>query len=277
MAGSGHIFIGTTQNVGSHGLKAELPKEIETGVFVTFRFSHEKASIGGDGRVVWSGFSGAKHLCGITFLKMKQRDRQSLDELLERAVFPRCPVCHAMIDIDQLTPLLEKQSRRDGIDHGRDVTSFIKITGLLSSNLPGEAMEEKILEVIKNHFRAKAVMLLPYNKETGMLELTCHVSWNLVEKLSFDPEGTTAGKAFREKRVVPIADVQKDPAFVHRNQARIAGMRSLVAIPLIVAGEPLGVLGLFTSLFDQREIRENEEELLLVFATLVAVAMRMHC
>lgn len=250
MAGSGHIVIGTTQNVGSRGLKAELGKEIETGVFVTFRFSHERASIGGDGRVVWSGFSGDKHLCGIMFLNMKQRDRQSLDELLERAVFPRCPVCHSMIDIDQLTPLVENQTRRGGIDHGRDVTSFMRIAGLLASDLPGKAMEEKILEVIKKHFRAKAVMLLPYNKETGMLELKCQVGWNVVENLSLDPEGTTAGKAFREKRALFILDFQKDLAFPYKNQARMAGVRSMVALPLVRGGESVGLLGLLTSVFD---------------------------
>ena len=55
MADSGQILIGFTQNIGSHGLRAEFPKSIETGAFVTFRFSHEKASVEGDGRVVWSG------------------------------------------------------------------------------------------------------------------------------------------------------------------------------------------------------------------------------
>jgi putative methionine-R-sulfoxide reductase with GAF domain len=275
MAGSGQILVGTTQNVGSHGLKVELPKEIETGLFVTFRFSREKTSIGGDGRVVWSGSSEDKQLCGITFVRMKQRDRQSLDELLEHAVFPRCPVCHSMIDLDQLTRLVKREPCFDGVDHGRDLSSLTKIAGLLRSHRPGKAMEEKTLGVIKNHFHAKAVMLLLYNKETGILELGCQVGWGSAGDLSLAPEGTTAGRAFEEKRAFFVPDVQKDPVFPHKSQAKAVGVRSMVALPLIVEGEPLGVLELFTSVFDKGEIRENDEERLLTFATLVAVAIRL--
>ena len=108
-----------------------------------------------------------------------------------------------------------------------------------------------------------------------MLELGCQVDSHIDEKLSLDPEGSTAGKAFREKRAFYIPDLQKDPAFAYKDQAKAAGIRSMAAIPLIVGGRVLGILGLLTSLFDQREtLKGEEEEALLAFSNLMAVAMK---
>lgn len=40
MGNLGQIIIGTTQNIGSNGLMAEVAKRVEKNIFVAFKFSH---------------------------------------------------------------------------------------------------------------------------------------------------------------------------------------------------------------------------------------------
>jgi diguanylate cyclase (GGDEF)-like protein len=65
-------------------------------------------------------------------------------------------------------------------------------------------------------------------------------------------EGTPAGKtlaarALREKQAVVSNDVQNDGALVFQKLHAEAGVRSLAVIPLIVSGNAIGVLALYTS------------------------------
>jgi len=272
---SGQIIIGRTQNIGSNGLSAEVAKSVERDSFVTFRFSYEKASIGGYGRVVWSESAGKKNLCGITFLKMKQKNRESLNGILERITSPICPVCHSKLDIDKLTPYLERQFLEERINY-ENASPLMEIAHLLNSNISWAALREKILEVIKNCFKAEAVRLFLYDKKTGTLELSHHIGFQSIEEYSYDFEKSINGEKWCENQIIFIPDVQNDPSFFQKNQNKAAGIRSIVAIPLIAEGKALGILSLYTSLYDQRRtLEKKEKKLLLTFANLIAVGIKM--
>jgi len=73
------------------------------------------------------------------------------------------------------------------------------------------------------------------------------------------PEGRgLVRRALRERQPVIINDIEHDAGFRLRKEALARGYRSAAMLPLIVAAEPIGVLGLFAAepgFFDEEEIR----------------------
>ncbi len=78
-------------------------------------------------------------------------------------------------------------------------------------------------------------------------------------------------------RTVAVLDVQADPRFAHQEEAKEAGLVSLLAIPLSRGGEVFGVLGVYSGSRHQWERRERR--LLRSFAEHASVAIhnaRLH-
>jgi putative methionine-R-sulfoxide reductase with GAF domain len=273
---SGQILIGNTQNIGGYGLSAQIFKNIKKDNFVIFRFTYENTSIGGYGRVVWSGSDQEKNSFGITFLKMKQKDKSYLNEILECIVSPTCPVCHSKIDIDELMPYFDRKIQREKMDYGHTLP-LMEIAYLLNSNLSWNTLMQKILEVIKNWFQAKAVRLFLYDKETGTLEPSHHIGFQFNEEFLYDFERSISREKCCENQIIFISDLQKNPSFISKNLAKTAWIRSIVTIPLIAEGKALGILSLYIPPPDQKEpLKKKEEELLLTFANLIAVGINAH-
>jgi hypothetical protein len=273
---SGQIVIGTTRDIGSNGLSAEIAKTVMKNTFLIFNFFYEKATIGGCGRVVWSKYEGNKDLCGITFSKMKQKHKESLNGILERINSPICPVCHSKLEIEKLTPYLQKQFPKERINY-ENSSPLMEIAYLLNSTLSWNTLIQKILEVIKNCFQAKAVRLFLYDKKTGILELSHSVGFQSNEEFPYDFERNMSGVKCWENQITFISDLQKNPSFIPKNPAKTAGIRSIVAIPLIAEGKALGILSLYAPLSDQKEpVKKKEEELLLSFANLITVGINGH-
>ncbi len=68
----------------------------------------------------------------------------------------------------------------------------------------------------------------------------------------------SVGKAIRYKKMVVANDIQTDPHTVHKRAALERGYRSLIAMPLIVTEEVVGVLVLYageTGFFDYEELK----------------------
>jgi diguanylate cyclase (GGDEF)-like protein/PAS domain S-box-containing protein len=66
------------------------------------------------------------------------------------------------------------------------------------------------------------------------------------------------GAAIREKTMIVTNDIEADPHFVFKRDALARGYRSMIAMPLLVAGEPVGVLVLYaeeTGFFDHEELK----------------------
>ncbi len=68
----------------------------------------------------------------------------------------------------------------------------------------------------------------------------------------------SVGKAIRYKKIVVANDIETDPHTVFKQEALARGYRSLIAMPLIVADEVVGVLVLYaaeTGFFDYEELK----------------------
>jgi len=276
MADSGQIIIGTTQNIGTNGLLVQISKSLQRDTSVMFKFSHEKTSVGGYGRVVWSETDREKNFCGIMILEMKQKDKRNLNEVLDCTSSPTCPVCHSKLDIDKLTPYLERQFPKERINY-ENTSPLMEIAYLLNSTLSWNTLIQKILEVIKNCFQAKAVRLFLYDKETGILEPSHHTGFQSNEEFPYDFERNISRDKCWENQITFISDLQNNPSFIPKNPAKPTGLHSIVAIPLIAEGKALGILSLYTPLSDQKEsLKKKEEELLLTFANLITVGINAH-
>jgi len=78
------------------------------------------------------------------------------------------------------------------------------------------------------------------------------------------------GRAVADRRVVHIADIQEDPEYAGA-PLRALGFRSVLAVPMLRDGEPIGVLGLW-----RREVRsftEKQIDLVSTFAEQAVIAV----
>ncbi len=77
-----------------------------------------------------------------------------------------------------------------------------------------------------------------------------------LETIEEDPG--SVGKAIRYKKMVVVNDIETDPHTVFKREALARGFRSLIAMPLMVADEVVGVLVLYaaeTGFFDYEELK----------------------
>jgi GAF domain-containing protein len=55
--------------------------------------------------------------------------------------------------------------------------------------------------------------------------------------------GSTMGRALETREVVQIPDVLEDPAYAFKGELQTMGFRSLLAVPMVRKGEPIGAIG----------------------------------
>ncbi len=73
-----------------------------------------------------------------------------------------------------------------------------------------------------------------------------------------EEDSGSVGKAIRYKKMVVANDIETDPHTVYKREALARGFRSLIAMPLLVADEIVGVLVLYageTGFFDYEELK----------------------
>ena len=83
--------------------------------------------------------------------------------------------------------------------------------------------------------------------------------------------GTIVGRAAMSRQIARIDDAWTDPLYEKRQDAEIGSVRSMIGVPLMREGEPIGVIGLARSrveLFTEREI-----ELVTTFADQAVIAI----
>ena len=83
--------------------------------------------------------------------------------------------------------------------------------------------------------------------------------------------GTLIGRAAMSRQVVRIDDAWTDPLYEKKEDAKIGGHRSMIGVPLMREGEPVGVIGLSRSRVDP--FAEREIELVTTFADQAVIAI----
>ena len=82
---------------------------------------------------------------------------------------------------------------------------------------------------------------------------------------------TGTGRAFAEGKVVHIPDVHNDPEFDWPEAQKLGGFRTMLGVPMLREGEPVGVLTLTRA--DVRPFTEKQIELVATFADQAAIAI----
>jgi signal transduction histidine kinase len=83
--------------------------------------------------------------------------------------------------------------------------------------------------------------------------------------------GTTVARAIQEKKPIQIPDVFADPEFKFQEGARIGGVRSVAAVPMLKDDELIGVIAVYRR--DVRPFTEKQIELVQTFADQAVIAI----
>jgi two-component system, NtrC family, sensor kinase len=84
--------------------------------------------------------------------------------------------------------------------------------------------------------------------------------------------GSAFGRALLERRVIHIPDVKADPEYTLREGQRLGGYRTVLTIPMIHEGVPIGVLSLTRS--EVRPFTDKQIELATTFADQAVIAIK---
>jgi len=83
--------------------------------------------------------------------------------------------------------------------------------------------------------------------------------------------GSIAGRTADERRVVHVADVQTDPEYEFLEAAKVGGLHTMLGVPLLREGSPIGVIAL--SRKSVRPFTDKQIELATTFADQAVIAI----
>jgi signal transduction histidine kinase len=93
-----------------------------------------------------------------------------------------------------------------------------------------------------------------------------------VKDVPLEPEpGSASGRALLEGRVIHIPDVKNDPTYTWMDAQKLDDYRTIIAVPMLREGVPIGVLTLTRS--EVRPFTDRQVELVTTFADQAAIAI----
>jgi GAF domain-containing protein len=111
--------------------------------------------------------------------------------------------------------------------------------------------------------------------ETYHFEASHGVSREYAEFIARHPpelnNGTISGRVLLQRKIVQVADVLADPEYKYREAQKMDGYRTLLGVPLLREGSPIGVIALGRN--SVRSFTERQIELATTFADQAVIAI----
>ncbi len=151
--------------------------------------------------------------------------------------------------------------------------TIFRISKMIISSHSLQEVLDLIVEVVAEVMSSPICSIMLINKKKGVLEIKATQSLDPMY-LNRPPlkigEGIS-GKAVSEKRPIFVLDVQNEPEFKMRDVAEKQGLRSLLSVPMLIRGEAIGVINVYTLV--PRRFSQDEVSWLQVIADQAAIVI----
>ena len=116
-----------------------------------------------------------------------------------------------------------------------------------------------------------SIMLLDNNGKELKMMATQSLSEAYKKKPNLRVDSSISGDAIRTKRPIAIYDVQKEPRYSYRDLATKENLTSMLAVPMIVKDDAIGVISIYTK--EPHGFTDEEMHALQIVANQAAVAV----
>jgi len=164
--------------------------------------------------------------------------------------------------------LYEETRRR-----AQQIESLLRISETVSSKKYLEEMLTLIVKLCAEMINASicSIMLVDETRQELVLKAASSSNEEYLKKPPLKIHQSLLGRVVRERQMVIIRDVSKDPDYQYQDLAKKEGLRSLVAMPLIVKEEVIGVINCYTP--SAHELTKEEIQLLSSIAHQAGLAI----
>ncbi|MEN6356488.1 MAG: GAF domain-containing protein [Armatimonadota bacterium] len=148
----------------------------------------------------------------------------------------------------------------------------------ISRTITSDLYLEEILQLIvamtaeSMNFKICSVMLLDEDRKELVIKATQSKSRAYTKKPNVKLTESVAGRAIVEAKPITIRDVRKTPGYQYPDIAKKEGLCSLIALPLSVKKEIIGVLNCYTA--TPRDFSEEDIGLLTALANQAAISIQ---
>ena len=173
----------------------------------------------------------------------------------------------------------EQQRTRELTESLEQQTATSELLSVISrSKFELQPILQSVVDTAARLCRAEQSMI--YRLEGGVYRFAAAASGQLIPPAYLEIErqtpispgpGTVVGRAAMNRRVVLIEDAWTDPLYEKTEDAKIGGVHSMIGVPLMREGEPIGVIGLARTAVEP--FVEREIELVRTFADQAVIAI----
>lgn len=159
------------------------------------------------------------------------------------------------------------------LDEKRHIEALMVITNAIVEKNNLDDTLKIIVNVVAEVMDYKICSIMLYDEEKQ--ELVIKATQSLSQEYKLKPNlkigQSLSGMAIKEKRPITTIDVTKDPHYRYPEIAKKEGLKSMLAVPMILKDKKIGVINVYTNI--EHNFSQDEIKILTSVANLAAVAI----